>query len=109
MKAILIPLLAVALSGCSGEPSEADLKNALIKEVDKANVLLDKSSGVLGAQSLKTEVKEVKKIGCKESSDSAGYNCDIKITATSPMLGTTTNNGTARFVKGDDGWEVITN
>ena len=112
MKTILIPLLAIALSGCSGEPSESDIKSAFSKEIDKANAFVDRASGGNEAmktfsKSMKTELKEVKKLGCKEAQDASGYNCDVKVTAVAPLVGETTNTATARLIKGDDGWELV--
>jgi hypothetical protein len=96
--ATLIPslLLVLALAGCSGEPSSGDIEKVVKADVEKVNRQVP--------ESMKTEVHAVKKISCVEAKESAGYNCDVEIDVTAPMVGRNKSVGQIRMVKGSDGW-----
>lgn len=87
--------LAMTLTACSSEPSEAEMKEAIQQHIMG-------SMGPLGA-SLVVSV-EIKKIGCESAKQ--GYLCDFEGHIETPMF---TNNGKDKglFVKGDQGWTVI--
>jgi len=89
-------LLVVGLAGCSGEPSSGDIEKVVKADVEKVNQVVP--------QSLKTEVHAVKKISCVEAKESAGYNCDVEMDVTAPMVGRNKSVGQIRMVKGSDGW-----
>jgi hypothetical protein len=89
-------LLVVGLAGCSGEPSSGDIEKVVKADVEKVNQVVP--------QSMKTEVHAVKKISCVEAKESAGYNCDVEMDVTAPMVGRNKSVGQIRMVKGSDGW-----
>ena len=89
-------LLALALAGCSGEPSSGDIEKVVKADVEKVNEQVP--------ESMKTEVHAVKKISCVEAKESAGYNCDVEIDVTAPLVGRNKSVGQIRMVKGSDGW-----
>ena len=89
-------LLVVGLAGCSGEPSSGDIEKVVKADVEKVNQQVP--------ESMKTEVHAVKKISCVEAKESAGYNCDVEIDVTAPMVGRNKSVGQIRMVKGSDGW-----
>jgi hypothetical protein len=98
---------ALALVACGGAPGDGAVKEAVMKQANAERAALTKMSGGLGADFLNAlvpEVKDVKKVGCKEDGEKA-YRCDVELTlsqggaeqrAVSPM----------RFVKASDGWSV---
>lgn len=92
-----------ALAGCGGAPSESDMRAALDRrvaaQVKGAECYLGKS--VAG---LAPEIKQFKKIGCKEVGENA-YLCDVEVEVS--QLGTTNKAATSmRFVKASDGWAL---
>ena len=108
-------LVAVSLfaSGCSGEPSEADIKAAFEKDMAKTAQSIDEAGKMFGGmgKSLtdslgRMELHSVKKIGCAEAKDAPGFVCDVEVDMTVPIAGRSKEMATARFVKGPDGWVV---
>jgi hypothetical protein len=95
-KSISSLLLALALAGCSGEPSSGDIEKVVKADVEKVNQQMP--------EGMKTEVHAVKKVSCVEAQESAGYNCDVEIDVTVPMVGRNKSVGQIRMVKGSDGW-----
>lgn len=85
----------LALTGCSGEPSSTDMKQAL-ESAMKANPIVAAMFGGF---------EEFEKIACKEAEGKPGFVCDYKATTT-VMGQKTTSNGTARFTQGKNGWEA---
>lgn len=94
-----------ALSGCSGAPSESDIKSAVEKQVKAEQDAMGQIAGKMGEDMYKSmipEIKSVHKIGCKEDGEKA-YKCDIELEVS--QGGKTGKNAAAlRFVKGSDGW-----
>jgi hypothetical protein len=111
---LLVVLAAFSLAGCSGEPSEADIKAAFEKDMAKTAQSLDDAGKMFGGvgkaltDSLgKTELHAVKKIGCAEAKDAPGFVCDVEVDMTVPLAGRSKETATARFVKGPEGWVVV--
>ena len=111
---MLVVLAAFSLAGCSGEPSEADIKAAFEKDMAKTAQSLDDAGKMLGGvgkaltDSLgKMELHAVKKIGCAEAKDAPGFVCDVEVDMTVPLAGRSKEMATARFVKGPEGWVVV--
>jgi hypothetical protein len=92
-------VLAVALGGCSGEPSSGDIEKAMKADIEKANEMFPGE--------MKAELHSVKKVSCVEAKRSAGYNCDVEIDVTAPILGRQKDVGQIRLVKGSDGWVTV--
>jgi len=89
----LLLVAALTLTGCSGEPGAGDMKQAL-ETAMKGNPI---GAAMFGG------FEDFEKVGCKEAEGKPGYVCDFKATVT--VLGQkSSNSGTARFVKGDNGW-----
>jgi hypothetical protein len=113
---ILTALAAAALliGGCAMEPSEADIKVALEKDIAKNAESIDSAGKMFGGAGKaltdaigKPELHAVKKIGCVQAKDAPGFVCDIEIDMTSPLAGRGKDMATARFVKGPEGWVVV--
>ena len=104
MLVVAVAIFGALLAGCSGEPSESDIRGVLEKATEQANANI---ASMTGMTNMTTEIKSVKKIGCKEAQDSTGYNCDVTVTAVVPMLGEQTSTSTMRLIKGDDGWQAM--
>lgn len=112
----MLTLVAVSLlvAGCSGEPSEADIKAAFEKDMAKTAQSIDEAGKMFGGlgkpltDSLgKMELHAVKKIGCAQAKDAPGFVCDVEVDMTVPIAGRAREMTTARFVKGPDGWIVV--
>jgi hypothetical protein len=95
--------VAALAAACSSGPSESDIKGALNNATQQANAATGQLLGKAGA-GLKTEVLDVKKIGCTE--DGSAYLCDIEMRVKAPFIGEQTTATKARFVKGSNGWAV---
>jgi hypothetical protein len=117
MNALLTRLLCALLLftvGCSGEPSEKDIRAALDKDAAKQSQALNQTAQMFGGAG-KTltdmigtmEIHAVKKIGCVEAKDAPGFVCDVEIDMTVPLAGRTKDMTSARFVKSPDGWVVV--
>jgi len=98
-----ICLTTFALAGCSGEPSESDIEDAVKADVAQVNTTV---KNVGGGLSMQTQVHGVKKIACAKASEDAGYNCDVELDITAPFIGRSKNIGKIRLVEGDSGWAV---
>ncbi|KIQ21939.1 hypothetical protein RT97_27085 [Variovorax paradoxus] len=92
MKQISIAIAAcgVLLVGCGSEPGEADVKAALLKQIEAA-------VGQEAAKEQQTELDALNVIGCKKA-ESNGYVCDW----TGPSGG-----ASGRLVKGNAGWVLV--
>jgi hypothetical protein len=103
------------LPGCSGEPSEADMRQAVQKSIQEASNAADAASRFLtgddrGSGLFKVEIETFEKIGCKEAQGAPGYVCDYRMSLTKDssvigaLAGGAKDVGQARFVKAKDGW-----
>lgn len=112
------PLLCTALAlfclGCSGEPSDKDLRAALERDAAKHSQALNQTAGIFGGhgQTLlgmigTVEIHAVRKIGCVEAGQVPGFVCDVEVDMTVPVVGRTKDMTQARFVKGPDGWVMV--
>jgi len=116
MKTLLAAALAVFLlftAGCSGEPSEADIRAAFEKDITKSSESLNKTAQMFGGAGKaftdmlgKAEIHSVKKISCVQATNEPGYVCDVEVDMTVPLTGRKKDMTQARFVKGPDGWVV---
>ena len=96
------------IAGCSGEPSEADIRAVYEAEIAKANEQMVNLGGEQAASLLgKSELHSVTRLACKEADQASGYYCDVEVDMSVPLLGRTTQIRTQRFVKSDSGWVVI--
>ncbi len=88
-------LLGAGLAGCSSEPSESDIQEAVAKEQKATPEIME---------GLVPEIVGVKKIGCKSDSGQA-YICDLELEAR--QFGSVTKGvSPVRFVKTDAGWAI---
>ena len=98
---ILVPLIGLAvmlLSGCSSEPSESDIENALKAQAADPRFSTD-------AKAILATIK-VKKLGCKPD-DVTGYICTIEEkTEKAGFDGKKVRIERARMIKGSEGWTI---
>lgn len=106
-KSLLLAALILPLTACGGgEPSESTIKTLIVEQTMKEyNALPNAIKNSVPKPN--PEAATIEKLACKESKESSGYNCDIKMTMK--------NNGaersqttTLRLVKADSGWQIIT-
>lgn len=103
-------IAAVLLSGCSGEPSNSDVKTLVERELKpmlEMQAAMMKGASALSGRAVPSsppEVKDVKKVGCKQDGESA-YRCDIEITVASGAE-KKSQISPMRFVKGSSGWQL---
>lgn len=107
-----IAVASLILTACGGEPSSADIKAAF----DQANAEANKAAKAMAggsnvaqkmAQSMQTKIHDAKKIACKKAEGNPGYRCDFELDIEAPFVGRTKQAGSARFVKGDSGWQAL--
>ncbi len=97
---LTILLAGVLLTGCSGAPSQGDIKNAYQDEVDQANNLTRK----FGGEGFTIKVNDVKKIDCKPSThNKEHYICQVELDTTLPIVGHQHQTTTLTLTKGDTG------
>lgn len=111
---VCLAIVAMNLSGCSGAPSDGNIREALLAEQKRAAAQTEAiaaGSGFAGdmvrniAGQSKFEIVSAHKLGCKEDGENA-YRCDVEIEA---KQGEKTIKGpptSLRFVKGSDGWRA---
>ncbi|MGF6273409.1 hypothetical protein ABIB38_001783 [Massilia sp. UYP11] len=100
MKRITVMLLVMgALSACSGQPSDSEMKEALQKTADQT---MEAIVGKNANQSSRIVYNSVKSAGCKSDGEKA-YRCDVEV-ETDSMLGKQKTVMPVRFVKTGDGW-----
>ena len=113
LHAALAAALALLLAGCLGEPSDADIRAALERNIAKNSESLNRTTQMFGGAGQfladmigKAEIHSVRKIDCVAAKDAPGYVCDIELDMTVPLTGRKKDMTSARFVKGPDGWVV---
>ncbi|WP_101048927.1 hypothetical protein [Macromonas nakdongensis] len=104
-------LLAIAtgvLAGCSGAPSEDDMRAALDRQMQAQ---VDGASHIFGGagaslmKGMMPEVQSLKKVGCQADGEKA-YRCDVELQV--QQLGVTNRSVVSlRFVQASDGWTVV--
>jgi hypothetical protein len=107
-----IAIASIMLTACGGEPSSADIKAAYEREITKADKAAEAMVGSNKVakdmvQSMQTKIHDAKKIACKKAEGNPGYRCDFELDIEAPFVGRTKQAGSARFVKGDSGWQVL--
>lgn len=107
--AVLVGFGAVfLLSACSGgEPSEKDIQAVIKAGYDRSAESARTMSGGVLPDSMLPQFFGAKKIGCAEAQGSVGYNCDIEIDASKPIVGRSQEMVNLRFVKSDNGWIIV--
>jgi hypothetical protein len=91
---------ACMLTACGGSPSEGDVQQAMTKALT-ADIGREKGA-MTGDQTKKLDemAKKIKLDGCADASEKV-YKCDFSI----EMDGKTAKDS-AKFIKGQSGWEV---
>lgn len=102
----LAVVMALAL-GCSGEPSQDDIRVALEKSVEESNRNVQAMGGNILGKSLNTEIHAVKKLGCAESKSASGYVCDVEVDMSFPVIGRKKSVQQFRVLKTDEGWIIV--
>ncbi len=106
---ITMLLAGVLLTGCSGAPSQGDIKNAYQDEVDQANALTRK----FGGEGMTIKVNEVKKVDCKQSThNKEQFICQVELDTTLPIVGHQHQATSLTLTKGDTpngskGWIIL--
>ncbi|MBB4305684.1 hypothetical protein GGD81_004766 [Rhodobium orientis] len=106
----LLVAASLGLAGCSGEPDEDDMEEALRRDPMMSR-LAEVTANQPVPQGRETTAEayldslSVNKSGCAEARGAPGYVCDFKMT-----IGTNRSNmrsdrpGKGRFFQADDGW-----
>jgi len=95
--------ICLALTACSGAPSESDLKSAIETKMKADSKAMESAIGKQGMP-VQPEIKGVHKVGCKGDGENA-YRCDIELEV---MQNGTVAKGAAsmRFSKNGDAWSA---
>lgn len=95
------------LFACSSEPSESEIQAVIKAGYDRSAENARTMSGGVLPDSMLPQFFGAKKIGCAAAQGSAGYNCDIEIDASKPIVGRSQEMVKLRLVKGDNGWVIV--
>jgi len=106
---IIIVILGVALTGCSGEPTEAELKKVLQSEMDRANELAKTMLGSEAGAEVATTIHSLDKLKCKQSEvdGKQEYRCRVEMDITYPPAKRQKRKASIRMVKEDKGWMIV--
>lgn len=99
-----IAATSLFIVGCSGEPSESDIAQAVERSFESANQQVRQFGN---HPNLRSQVHSVKKLGCEATAQGNAFLCDVETDVTVPLLGRTKNTGRVRMVKGSDGWVMM--
>lgn len=99
--------LAFLLTGCSSEPSDSDVVNAVKTAINDANAQSKKiAGGTAIADSFRIEFISARKISCTKTETDAKYNCEVEIETKAPMAGQTKGIKTVPLIKDGSDWKV---
>ncbi|MHA7832962.1 MAG: hypothetical protein ACX94A_00640 [Algiphilus sp.] len=102
---LFLPLAALAMAGCSGAPSDAEIEAALSHAYSSNGGEARAVLSDMGMDSLLPEFEEADKLACAPAANGRGYLCDVELTTT--QFGQSrTRVVEMRFVRGDKGWRV---
>ena len=101
---LLLILILLICTGCSTEPSEADLTEAAHVQYADFNSRTNSMTGGASSNS-QFVVHSVKKISCTPLG-SNGYSCDAEIDLTEALLGRHKTIKTIKLNAVDSGWEI---
>jgi hypothetical protein len=104
---LLLVLVSIVLSGCSREPSAGDVDKVVRSEFEQVNTMFRQIGGNLFGEAALTQIHEVKKLGCASAKDDAGYNCDVEIDMSAPLVGRSKSVASLRFIETDEGWRIV--
>lgn len=103
----VIALCMVAINGCSSEPSSGDIEKAIRAAVDQENQQAKKMFGEkIATGDMLTKVHEARKVSCAAAQGFPGFNCDVELDVSVPLVGRQKAVKQLRFVKASDGWQV---
>lgn len=100
---LLIAAAAIALSACSGAPSESDIKAMMEAELEQTSTMLKGIAGNGMADAMRTDIHDVTLHGCDEIRDEV-YRCDVEVDVTAPLVGRNVQRSNITLAKTDAGW-----
>jgi len=92
------------LSGCSGEPSNADIENALAVNAARDTSQMEQLSRG-SSQALILQMHAARKLGCKPDT-AAAYVCNVELVLPPPRGVRTRTNASLPLVQGPEGWSI---
>ena len=96
-------IVILALAACGGAPSESEIATAFKKQADRDAADMRKVTGGM-LSTVIPEIKDVKKIGCKEDGEKA-WRCDVEIKVKQGQDERTVPTA-MRVVKTSEGWLI---
>lgn len=104
LKAVFaLPFIGV-LAACSNGPSDAEVVQAVKKNVEMTSERIKAATGITVPDGLRTELRSAKNLGCSDAGGAA-YQCDVEVDIKSPV-GDVKQTTKLRLVKGSEGWVV---
>lgn len=94
-------VLVLGLTGCTYEPSEADIKAVIQTKYDAMNNL-----GNLFGMKHVAELAAVEKIGCQSIREKV-YRCDVIVTGTGTLSGPEKTPMSMVLMRGKTGWSAL--
>jgi hypothetical protein len=99
-----LAVMGFLVSACGGEPSASNIQEAMEQQMANEGKAVGGMMGGEMAKNMQAKIHGVEKIACNKADGKPGYRCDFSVDIEVPILGRTTQNGSGRFVDGDDGW-----
>lgn len=103
-KVLLLVLPAVLLTACSSEPSEAEIKTAMERMMDKAQTFQKAMNP--NASSEMPKITHLKKIKCESIVEKEKYKCAIAVQFTHQNGKTEESEEEIPLVKKENKWSV---
>ena len=105
--AISTAIVSLMLAACSNAPSSADIKAAYERHINEAGKEAVPLVGEKLVKDLIVKVHDAKKIACEKADGNPGFRCDFEADLEYPIVGKVKKTMSARFAKGDSGWQML--
>ncbi|MBT9159620.1 MAG: hypothetical protein DDT26_00880 [Dehalococcoidia bacterium] len=101
----IMAILLLGLAGCSSGPSSSDVRDALERDIERANQQILEMGGRAARNIQKNELTELKVLGCEPAGEA--FKCDIVYSMKTPFIPVDNVSISVRLRQGDSGWRIV--
>lgn len=103
----IVLALGALLTGCSREPSEADIRAAYLDNLSAVQSQMGQLTALTGGAlgDLQINLVDLRKLSCEE--DGKAYRCTTQVTLEVPLLGEQRKTEEITLMKSDSGWVML--